>query len=149
MILDASALLAFVHKEPGWREIQPWMVDERAKISAVNMAEVAGKLYDDGLFPAGTTIALDYDLDVLPFGMREIAYLPMVREATRPFGLSLADRCCLAAGLAHGEGVLTADRIWKRIRIRGLEITLVRGSGRAGAGRDALPDSESQQRGDA
>jgi PIN domain nuclease of toxin-antitoxin system len=34
---------------------------------------------------------------------------------TRPYGLSLADRVCLALAIERGAKVYTADRAWKSI----------------------------------
>jgi PIN domain nuclease of toxin-antitoxin system len=53
--------------------------------------------------------------DILPFD-REQAYLCGALEAiTRPKGLSLGDRACLAAGVVYAWPVLTAESTWKEI----------------------------------
>ena len=67
---------------------------------------------------------------MLPFD-REHAYLCGALEpVTRPKGLSLGDRACLAAGILHGWPVLTAESRWTEIdwKTHGytLEIQLIR-----------------------
>ena len=68
--------------------------------------------------------------EMLPFD-REQAYLCGALEpVTRPKGLSLGDRACLAAGILHGWPVLTAESKWTEIDWKAhgykLEIHLIR-----------------------
>ena len=44
---------------------------------------------------------------------------------TKPFGLSLADRACLALGLQRRATVLTADGNWKLVKIS-VKVKLIR-----------------------
>jgi PIN domain nuclease of toxin-antitoxin system len=46
-------------------------------------------------------------------------------EALQPFGLSLADRACLALAKQRGLPVLTADRIWQTLDL-GVAVVLIR-----------------------
>ena len=36
---------------------------------------------------------------------------------TRPLGLSLGDRACLALGISLGVSIYTADRDWKKVKV--------------------------------
>ena len=56
VVLDASALLALMNREPGGEDVEPMV--PRAVMSAVNMAEVVGKLADKGLPEASIRAAL-------------------------------------------------------------------------------------------
>ncbi len=49
-------------------------------------------------------------------GARRIAGDLVVQ--TRPLGLSLGDRACLALGLALKAPVYTADKLWKKVGAR-------------------------------
>lgn len=50
-----------------------------------------------------------------------------LREVTRPLGLSLGDRACLALGIDEGAPILTTDRAWARVPIETTaEVVIVR-----------------------
>jgi PIN domain nuclease of toxin-antitoxin system len=129
-VLDASALLAFLHDEPGADLVGEALV-AGASISAVNWAEVLSKLADRGQEPE--TVAQDLENqgilgpalivhEVDEILARRIAEL---RPQTRALGLSLGDRACLALAGRLGLGVLTADRDWMDLDL-GLDIRLIR-----------------------
>ncbi len=44
---------------------------------------------------------------------------------TRPLGLSLGDRACLALGIVLRAPVYTADKLWKKLKL-GVPIHLIR-----------------------
>ncbi len=47
VLLDASALLAYLHREPGFETVRE-ALHEGAAIGAVNLAEVLGKVREKG-----------------------------------------------------------------------------------------------------
>lgn len=110
-ILDASALLAFANREVGYEEVREFIGS--AAISAINLSEVVARLADRGLPQEEVRETLQgLGLEVVPFE-EEHAYLTgMLRSATRPFGLSLGDRACLALAHTLGLPAITADRRW-------------------------------------
>ena len=96
--LDASALLVFLFTEPGHTEVASRIGS--CCMSAVNLAEVLGKLVERGVDPAVAHRRLrSTTIEIVPFdadqAARSAAFLPL----TRPRGLSLADRLCLALGV--------------------------------------------------
>lgn len=113
VILDASAILAYLHNEPGWQTVEPGILNANAHASPVNIAEVASKLIDRGVPPddALSSIAV-LNLTLLPFAAQESAETARLRPLTRSHGLSLGDRACLATARLHRMQVLTADRPW-------------------------------------
>lgn len=123
VVLDASAVLALLNAESGAEEVQA--VIGRSVVSAVNVAEVAGKLADHGMSDAGIRKALGIGFDALPFGAEETALMPKLRRATKKHGLSLGDRCCLATAMVNGCPVLTADQAWAKVKVRGLKIVVL------------------------
>ena len=124
-LLDASALLAYLQREPGFEAVRE-ALRERAAISAVNLAEVAGKLKARGKDPERIVRRLlAMGLEVLPFTLEEALEAGALDPLTRPLGLSLGDRACLAAGKVRGLAVLTADRTWAGV-VPGVDVVVVR-----------------------
>ncbi len=124
VVLDASALLALLNKEPGHEEIA--RIISRVAISAVNLSEVAAKLAESGMPGEAIRDALEgLALEAHNFG-RELAFQTgLLRPLTRSRGLSLGDRACLALGQQLNLPVLTTDRAWEGLDL-GLEVRLVR-----------------------
>lgn len=123
VILDASAILALLNSEPGADEVQA--VVASSAVSAVNLAEITGKLADYGMTDSTIEKALRIGFDTLEFGPAEVSVMPQLRRDTVRHGLSLGDRCCLATALAQRRRVLTADRAWANLRIQGLKVGVI------------------------
>ena len=124
-LLDASALLAYLQREPGFEAVRE-ALREGAAISAVNLAEVAGKLKARGKDTERIVRRLlAMGLEVLPFTLEEALEAGALDPLTRPLGLSLGDRACLAAGKVRGLAVLTADRTWAGV-VPGVDVVVVR-----------------------
>lgn len=123
-VLDSSTVLAALRGEPGGDEARAQF--EQSLISAVNLAEVVGRLVDLGYDQdEAKTYARLGDYAVAPFDMALGLRAGELRAATRRLGLSLGDRACLALAEREGLPVLTADRAWATLDI-GVEIRLIR-----------------------
>jgi len=95
-------------------------------MSAVNLAEVHTASVSQAVSPDDVTVRLrSLGLGVEPFSERDAAMVGSLRPATRPLGLSLADRACLVLGLRLGGTVLTADRALAQAEI-GVEVRSIR-----------------------
>jgi PIN domain nuclease of toxin-antitoxin system len=124
VVLDASALLAFLKEEPGKERVEA--VLDGALISAVNLAEVAAKAIDHGGTLEDISRALaPLPLQVVPFAPEDGLISGSLRAATRTKGLSLGDRCCLALGLKLRLPVLTTEGKWRQIDV-GVEVEVIR-----------------------
>ena len=123
-VLDASALLALVQAEPGSDRVAE--VLDRAVISAINLAEVVGRLADRGLPGQAIRAQLGrLDLGVVAVD-EDLAYAAgLLRPVTRKLGLSLGDRVCIALARRFGAIALSADRAWARLDV-GVQVELVR-----------------------
>jgi len=123
-VLDASALLAYLHQEPGSAEVKAVIGD--AVIGTVNWCEVAQKVEQRGLDTAQVTRLLEeMGLEIVPFSSAQANLAAQLWEQTRRHGLSLADRACLALAIEHNAAVLTADRAWAELALD-IEIQLIR-----------------------
>ena len=117
IVPDASALLAILNQEPGAETLTPQLLSAAA-ISAVNLAEVHGKLVGRGLHPDDAwEAALSPIREAVPFTSEHARAAGDLVAQTRPLGLSLGDRACLALGLALKAPVYTADRSWKKLKV--------------------------------
>ena len=124
-VLDASALMALFHDEPGSDKVAE-AVKDGAAISTVNLSEIASKLNElntpqtliqNAINALGLTI-VDFNAD--------LAYkVGLLRPLTRHLGLSLGDRACLALAQYLNLPALTSDRQWKGLRL-GIAIEVIR-----------------------
>lgn len=124
VVLDASAVLALVNSEPGAGVVGE--VASEAAVSAVNLSEVIAKLAEGGMPEEAISELLEeLHLEIIPFDSEQAYRAGLLRPLTRPFGLSLGDRACIALGLRLGSAVLTTDREWATLDL-GLEVRLAR-----------------------
>lgn len=124
VVLDASAVLAVLLEEAGTDAVEPHIPG--GIVSAVSLAEVAGRLADRGLEEEEARAAIaDLALVVVPFDEAQALAAGMLRPPTRHLGLSLGDRACLALALERGLPALTADRRWSGANV-GVEVRLIR-----------------------
>jgi ribonuclease VapC len=123
-ILDASALLAFVHREPGLDRVQSAL--PTSAMSSVNWSEVVQKVAARGLPVSGLRHDLHaLGLNLLSFTAEDAEEAAHLWSLTRSLGLSLGDRACLALGRRLGGPILTADRAWQTLAL-GLDIRVIR-----------------------
>jgi ribonuclease VapC len=124
VVLDTSALLAALWGEAGSDRVD--RVVGTARVSAVNLSELAAKLVDRGASDDEVGAVLDdLGVTVVPMEARQARAAGLLRRATRAAGLSLGDRACLALALAEGVPAMTADRVWADLDI-GVKIEVIR-----------------------
>ena len=125
IVLDASAILAVINGEPGAEKLTPALL-ARAVGSAVNLAEVQTKLVTRGwTSEEAWEDATSPVRDVLPFDEEQAKMAGDLAMQTRPLGLSLGDRACLALGMALKAPVYTADGAWKKVKV-GVRVRVIR-----------------------
>jgi PIN domain nuclease of toxin-antitoxin system len=126
VVLDASAVLAVLHKEPG-ADLVLARIGE-ASISAVNFAEVVTRLAKTGNDLSQVLTDLHNLLgDIRPFDLQQAEAAGVLDISTRRYGLSLGDRACLVLAQHLNLPVLTADHMWAKLEI-GVTIELIRGT---------------------
>lgn len=116
-VLDASALLAYLHEEPG-ADVVADALAESARMSTANFAETLSKLADAGRVPSEVADELA-DRGILggllvlePVTGDDALTIADIRATTGRRDISLGDRACLALALRLGLPVLTSDGSW-------------------------------------
>jgi ribonuclease VapC len=128
-VLDASALLASVFQEPGADRVEQEMLDT-SFMSSVNLTEVITRMLDRGSSEAVIYgILANMNVAVVPFDEELACRAGLLRTTTRPAGLSLGDRACLALAERLDLPALTADRSWATLQLDarlGIQVEVVR-----------------------
>jgi len=110
IVLDASALLAFLLGEPGSDQVEE-ALEHTSVCGAANWSEVAQKVSSQGGdWELASTLLRSYGLEIEPVTQddAELAAARWQRGET----FSLGDRLCLALGDRLDADVVTADKAW-------------------------------------
>jgi PIN domain nuclease of toxin-antitoxin system len=123
-VLDSSAILAVFLNEPGGEIVLPLL--EGALLSTVNLAEAHMRLIKLGSSAGHAWSRLQsIQCEICFFSDTQARMAAELRSVTRPFGLSLGDRACLALAIDRNATVYTTDRVWKKLSL-GIEIEVIR-----------------------
>lgn len=131
-VLDASALIAIIAKEGGWKTVNKILATGNAVATPIALAEVfqvAKRKYGfrsdevrSALVGLGLRIEniVDEDADEIAF-IQERAEVAAARiGASRK--LSMADAACLALGKRLSARVIFSDSFWEIIDLAGIEV---------------------------
>ena len=113
ILLDTSAVLAILYREPGWTDLATLVLRAEARISAPNLVEAHIALRRRVGEPGADLLQkflADFSVGVLPFGPAEVA---IADEAHRRFGkgfhpakLNYGDCMAYAASRTSGRALL-------------------------------------------
>ena len=124
IVIDASALLAYLQDEPGGSRVGDCL--DGALLSSVNLSEVIQKAAQFGADTAGLATDLaEIGICFEPFTLDQAEIAAGLWPTTRKLGLSLADRACLALAIDYDAQVLTTDKAWRDLDIR-LAVEVIR-----------------------
>lgn len=123
-VLDASALLAAIFEERGAGRVED-ALRRGAAISAVNMAEVAGFLREDG-WTAGEVadVVTELGIEVVPFDAETALVAGAYGRNTSHLRLPVGAWACLATARVLDAPALTADPRWTEVKLRGVMVEL-------------------------
>lgn len=123
-MLDSSAILAVFFNEPGAEIVLPIL--RGALLSTINLAEVHTRMLDHGALPdQAWNWVISLKCDVCFLTDQQARAAAELRSITRPYGLSLGDRACLALAIERKATVYTTDKVWKNLAL-GIEIEVIR-----------------------
>lgn len=123
-VLDASAVLAFLRREPGEDVVRRAMPS--SLLCAVNLTEVISKLIKRGAAgEAAIEIARSLPYQVVPYDEDLACAAGTLWAETRTTGLSLGDRACIALARRERLPALTTDQRWNHENL-GVEVRAIR-----------------------
>jgi PIN domain nuclease of toxin-antitoxin system len=118
IVLDASAVLAVIHQEPGYEKLTAPLLAQ-AVASTVTLAEVQSKLVSRGWAPhEAWEDATSPVREAVSFDAEQARIAGDLMADTRQIGLALGDRACLALAIALEAPVYTCERAWKKVRLK-------------------------------
>jgi len=123
-VFDSSAVLAVLLKEPGGASVSSIL--EGGFLSTVNLAEIHTRLLMHG-FPSSVAWdeILTLQLVTSHFSDEQAKLAAELIGMTKPYGLSLGDRACLALAIQRRAIVYTTDKAWKNLAL-GIDIHVIR-----------------------
>ena len=124
VVFDASAVLAVLNRERGHDKATPLL--HGAVISAVNYGEVLKKAVEVGGSIATVQLLLGkQSLLIVPFDVPHAVKAASIWTQSKAFGLSFADRACVALGLLLDLPVVTAEQNMSKVELP-VKVKLIR-----------------------
>jgi ribonuclease VapC len=123
-VLDASALIAFLRREPGADKVAEVLAN--SCISAVNLAETLGKMVEHGKPLEATSYQVErLRIAVIPFEEEQARIAASLWKQTRSVGMSLGDRACIALALKTSLPAFTTEAAWEKASL-GIKLVKIR-----------------------
>jgi PIN domain nuclease of toxin-antitoxin system len=124
VVLDSSAILALFFNEQGGQIVASLV--EGALLSTVNLTEVHCRMIErDAQAKQAWGWIQGLECQICFFSDEQARVAAELKQITRPFGLSLGDRACLALAMERKATVYTTDKVWKQLDL-GIEIVAIR-----------------------
>ena len=125
VVLDASAVLAFLKSEPGADVVREHL--RSACISTVNLLEVLEKsLLPERRVEKVVRLLRGWQVEVVPFDEHHVHAATSIKEQVGNLNVSLADRACMGLAAYRELPVVTADRLWSTLKLD-VDVILIRG----------------------
>ena len=126
-VLDASALLAYLRREPGWEQVLQ-AFNGTTTMTTVNFGEVAGWLVCNGADETAVrALRAGLVFSLTPVDDDLCIRAALLEPLTRSEGLGIGDRLCLSLAARSSAVALTADAAWGELAgAAGVEVQLIR-----------------------
>ena len=116
--------MAVVFNEPGGDVVLPLL--QGGLLSTVNLAEVHTRLLLRGAATGHAwSRVMEFGCEVCFFDDHQARLTGELIAQTRPYGLSLGDRACLALAIQRKATVYTTDAAWKNLGL-GIDVEVIR-----------------------
>ena len=129
LVLDASAVIAFMFRESGWEKVEGFLDNaEKAYISSVNASEVISDMLGRG-WPLEEALQNFLGLNIISLDHTfedGIQVAVLKKKLPRRSAISRADCACIALAERLALPVLTADSVWSTLELGGLEVRQIR-----------------------
>ena len=114
VVLDSSALLAFINQEVGHEMVEEYLSD--SVMSSVNISEVVAVLSliempEDKI----KDIIDELNIEIISFDQEQALQTGLFRKNSKHAGISLGDRACINLGNTKNLPVVTADKAWQKL----------------------------------
>jgi len=114
-LLDTSALIALLKKEPGYERIENIIAN--SAISSVNLCELVSVLARSGISDLDIDEMIkDIVPEIIPFCEDTSIKAGKLLTLTKTYGLSLGDRACIATGDYYKMEIHTTDKVWLKLQ---------------------------------
>jgi ribonuclease VapC len=124
VVIDSSAVLAVLLSERGSDRVVP--VLEGGLLSTVNLIEVHTRMISLGAVAAHAwNRIINLHCEICPLTEEQARIAAELVTETRPYGLSLGDRACLALAIERKATVYTTDSAWENLNL-GVRVEVIR-----------------------
>jgi ribonuclease VapC len=124
IILDASAIIAYLDEEPGSQIVEQWLPD--SAVSMINICEVISVLVREGKPEEQVSLRVNELVPlIVPFSWDIARITAALIVETQSKGLGLGDRAALATAKMMKLPVLTAESRWLDVAA-GVDIRFIR-----------------------
>ena len=125
VLLDASAYIAYLNKEPGYEVIQDCM--HIACINTVTYSEIIAFYARNGISDKNVLSKICQYVHILDINQKICFDAGCLITQSTKYGLSLGDRICLSSAIHYNIPVYTADKIWQKLaNLINVKVNLVR-----------------------
>jgi PIN domain nuclease of toxin-antitoxin system len=130
MVIDSSALIAYLRHETGYKQIERLLLKGGLLLSSVNRTEIKGKLIGMGAFTTKQVdealTNLEELLEIIPFDIQQSDLAAYYYARRKPYNLSLGDCACFALAEAKSANLITAEVAWSKLPGLPFKIIVIR-----------------------